>query len=132
MEIKPYMGKEQRAYIKAMAIYNQAASNLAAELPSPPESASPSVLEAYAETHAALFEKHGVYLAYNAMFDARWDLLQWAKGVLAGDLAGEPELPEVLSTFSRASENRALLEDLVGQCLELNPAKAGEEVADEV
>ena len=128
MKIQPWMSNEQRAYIEATREHESVWARFQAELPPFPERTNGNwtyqrALNAYAEAHGALAAKYDLVEVVMAKLDARWALLDWAKGVMAQDPANQADLPEILATFRRAAENSVLMEDLVALCLELNPAK---------
>jgi hypothetical protein len=122
MEIKPYMGKEQKSYLGAVARLERVDAQVNAELPPAPKRGDLVALEAYANTRERLSTEHGLIDAVNEKLDARWALLDWAKGVLEQSMAGEPELLEVLAAFDSAPKYPAMLEELVQHCLTLNPS----------
>jgi hypothetical protein len=130
MEIKPYMGKEQKSYLGAVARLERVDAQVNAELPPAPKRGDLVALEAYANTRERLSTEHGLIDAVNEKLDARWALLDWAKGVLGQAMAGEPELPEVLAAFDSAPKYPAMLEELVGLCLTLNPSVADTEMGE--
>ncbi len=129
MRIKPYMGKEQREYLKAVAKLEEVTSSVEALLPPIPPRGDHAALEVYARAREKASARYRLYEAIDAKLEARWALLDWAKGVLATKLEGDPDLDDALTVFDRAPRYPALLEALVAQCLELNPAKADEEGA---
>jgi len=122
MEIKPYMGPEQQAYVRAHLTAEEILAEINNALPVLPERGDLEALTTYANTRERLSTEHGLIDAVNEKLDARWALLDWAKGVLEQSMAGEPELLEVLAAFDSAPKYPAMLEDLVQHCLTLNPS----------
>ena len=129
MKIKAYMGQEQRAYIKAVARLQEVTASVEAMLPPAPPRGDHAALENYARVREKASARYRLYEAIDAKLKARWALLDWAKGILTTKLAGDPDLDDALGVFDRAPRYPEMLEDLVAQCLELNPAKADEEGA---
>ena len=130
MEIKPYMGEEQKAYLGAVAHLERVDAQVNAGLPPTPKRGDLVALEAYANARERLSTEHGLIDAVNDKLDARWALLDWAKSIMAEEMAGEPELPEVLAAFDTAPKYPAMLEELVKHCLTLNPSVADTEMGE--
>ena len=134
MTIQPWMSTEQRTYIETAREHESVWARFQADLPPCPErgngnGAYQRALDAYAEAHGALAAKYNLVEVVMAKLDARWALLDWARGILAQDPANQADLPEILAAFKRAEQNSTLMEELVAMCLELNPAKAKEVIA---
>ena len=130
LEIQPWMSEEQRAYIRATDALGAITAQVEAELPPVPSPGDLAALNTYAETRARVQAEHGLFDALNAKLDARWALLDWAKGVLERQVGDSPDLDmgTVLGAFDSAPRHPALLQDLVELCLELNPNAPHEEV----
>jgi len=122
MEIKPYMGPEQRAYVNAHLAMEAILAEINNALPMLPERGDLVALTAYANTRERLSTEYRLVDAISEKLDARWALLDWAKEVLEQAEAGEPDLPEVLTAFDRALKYPFMLEELVGLCLTLDPS----------
>lgn len=124
MEIQDYMGKEQRAYLEAIACLEHIQAQVKAKLPPlPANGTNGTALASYANACEAASTECGLQEAIIAKLDARWALLDWAKGVFVRTLAGDPDLLDILAAFRSAPKNSDTLNELVKLCLELNPQK---------
>jgi len=122
IEIQSYMSQEQRAYLEAAAALVETQAQVDADTPPPPKRGGGD-LEAYARAREAAAHRHNLYEAVEAKLDARWALLDWAKGILEVEKAGDPDLTDVLAAFDTAPKYPEMLEELVGLCLQMNPDK---------
>ena len=128
MEIQPYMGKEQREYLEAAARVKEIMAKVDADLPPTPKRGED--LEAFARAHEAAATRHRLHEALDAKLTAQWALLDWAKGILEIEMAGDPDLPRVLASFNTAPKYSAMLDELIGLCLELDPEKGDDHAND--
>ena len=129
MEIEPYMGKEQREYLEAAARVKEIMAKVDADLPPTPKRGGGN-LEAFAVAHEAAATRHHLDDALEAKQAAQWALLDWAKGILEIEMAGDPDLPRVLASFDTAPKYSAMLDELIGLCLELDPEKGDDHAND--
>lgn len=115
------LAPEQEAFVRARVAYEQASQARAADLPRLPEDPTDADFEYFVGLEIAADKRYRVSEKLDTMIAAEKAMLQWARAIIAQQMAGHPELDQALGVLDDCRRFPSIREKVIEATLRMRP-----------